>query len=90
MQQFSRMFGRKMICVRCINRSYNKIAKGIRLHDKITIFAFIQVRAFESNFFLNTNAVRLSSLKFGHYNYYFERLVYTLSVKRNKISKLVN
>ena len=44
--------------MRCINCSYNNIAKGIRLLDKIAIFVyagkkFTQVRAFESNFSLN-------------------------------------
>ena len=60
--------GRKLICVRCINWSYNIIAKGICHNDKITIVytkKIKQVRAFESNISLNTNAVRLSSLKLG-------------------------
>ena len=60
--------GRKLICVRCLNLSYNIIAKGIRLHDKKkTLFKqkIIQVKAFESNISLNINAVRLSSLKSG-------------------------
>ena len=50
------VLGRKVICVRCINCSYNSMdnmAKGIRLLDKKAIFLyrkkFIQVRAFESN-----------------------------------------
>ena len=53
------MLGRKVICLRYINCPCNNIAKGIRLHDKIAIFAytgkkFIQVRAFESNMSLKT------------------------------------
>ena len=52
------MWGRKVICVRCINCLHNNTAKSIRLHDKIAIFIytekkFIQVRAFESNTSLN-------------------------------------
>ena len=47
------MLGHKVVCVSCINCSYNNIAKGIRLLDKMAIFVlqenFIQVRAFESN-----------------------------------------
>ena len=47
------MLGRKLICLRCINCSYNNIAKGIRLLDKIAIFVhrgfLIQVRDFESS-----------------------------------------
>ena len=39
-----------VICVRCINCSYNNIAKGFRLLDTIAIFVYIgkiiQVRAF--------------------------------------------
>ena len=27
----------------CINGSYNNIAKGIRLHDKIVIFVYIKL-----------------------------------------------
>ena len=60
--------GRKLICVRCLNWSYNIIAKGIRLHDKkkhCLNKKIIQVKAFESNISLNINAVRLSSLKLG-------------------------
>ena len=30
--------GRKLICVRCINCSYNKIARSIGLLDRIAIF----------------------------------------------------
>ena len=45
------MLGRKMIYVRCINCSYNNVAKGICLHDKKAFFVyrknFMQVRAFE-------------------------------------------
>ena len=48
------MLGHKVINVRCINRSYNNMAKGIRLLDTKSIFVysgkiFIQVRAFENN-----------------------------------------
>ena len=44
--------GRKVICVSCINCSYNNIARSIGLLDKMAIFClyrkiFIQVRAFE-------------------------------------------
>ena len=43
-----------MICVGCINCSYNIVAKDIRYLDKIAIFVhtekIIQVRAFESSF----------------------------------------
>ena len=47
-----------MICVRCIHCSYNNIAKGIFLLDKMAIFVlyrkiFIQIRAFESSVPLN-------------------------------------
>ena len=45
------MLGRKVIYVRCINCSYNNVAKGIRLLDKkhfcLYRTNFIQVRAFE-------------------------------------------
>ena len=45
------MLGRKVIYVRCINCSYNNVAKGIRLLDKKhPLFIqenFMQVRAFE-------------------------------------------
>ena len=34
------MFGRKMICVRCINCSYYNIAKGICLLDKMAAFVY--------------------------------------------------
>ena len=45
---------RKVKCARCINCSYNKMAKVIRLLDKNATFVysgffFIRVRAFESN-----------------------------------------
>ena len=47
------MLGRKEIYVRCINYSYNNMAKGIRLLGKKAICLyrnfFLQVRAFESN-----------------------------------------
>ena len=33
-------WGRKVICVICINCSYNNIAKGIHLIDKIAIFVY--------------------------------------------------
>ena len=46
------MLGRKVIYVRCINCSYNNVAKGIRLLDKKAFFVYtgkkiMQVRAFE-------------------------------------------
>ena len=45
------MFGRKVIYVRCINCSYNNVAKGIRLIDKKAFMfvqeIFVQVRVFE-------------------------------------------
>ena len=41
------MLGRNVIYVRCINCSYNNVAKGIRLIDKKAIFDYTQVRAFE-------------------------------------------
>ena len=45
------MFGRKVIYVRCINCSYNNVAKGIRLLDKSNFCLYrkkcMQVRAFE-------------------------------------------
>ena len=46
------MLGRKVIYLRCINCSYNNVAKGIRLYDKKRNFClnmkqFMQVRAFE-------------------------------------------
>ena len=77
--------GRKLICVRCIHWSYNIIAKGICHNDKITIVYTKEkkLRAFESNISLNTNAVRLSSLKLGQL--FFERLVYRISVKRIRL-----
>ena len=34
------MFGRIAICVRCINCSYNNVAKGIRLLNKKAIFVY--------------------------------------------------
>ena len=34
------MLGRKVICVRCINCSYNNIAKVIRFLDKMAIFVY--------------------------------------------------
>ena len=34
------MLGRKMIYVRCINCSYNKVAKGMRLLDKNAFFVY--------------------------------------------------
>ena len=45
------MLGRKVIYVRCINCSYNNVAKGIRLLDKKAFFCLywkkiMQVRAF--------------------------------------------
>ena len=48
------LLGRKVICVRCINCSYNNITKRIRLLDKTVICVYtgkkiLQVRAFESN-----------------------------------------
>ena len=33
--------GRKVVYVRCINCSYNNVAKGIRLFDKKTVFVYI-------------------------------------------------
>ena len=46
------MLGRKVIYVRCINCSYNNVAKGFRLLDKKSNFClyrknFMQVRAFK-------------------------------------------
>ena len=45
------MLGRKVIYVRCINCSYNNVAKGVRLLDKKAIFVYtgkiMQIRAFE-------------------------------------------
>ena len=46
------MLGRKVIYLRCINCSYNNVARGIDLLDKKAFFAytgknFMQVRAFE-------------------------------------------
>ena len=38
---------RKVIYVRCINCSYNNVAKGIRLLDKIYRKILMHVRAFE-------------------------------------------
>ena len=35
------MLGRKVIYVRCINCSYNNIAKGIRPLDKKAIFVYV-------------------------------------------------
>ena len=34
------ILGRKVIYVRCINYSYNNVAKGIRLLDKKAIFVY--------------------------------------------------
>ena len=34
------MLGRKVIYVRCINCSYNNVAKGVRLLDKKAIFVY--------------------------------------------------
>ena len=36
------MLGVKVICVRCIHCSSNNTAKGIRLPDKIAIFAYTE------------------------------------------------
>ena len=45
------MLGRKVICVRCINCSYNNVAKGMRLLNKKHLLFIqensMQVRAFE-------------------------------------------
>ena len=43
------MLGRKVIYLRCINSSYNNVAKGIRLLDMFCLYRnnFMQVRAFE-------------------------------------------
>ena len=51
--------GGKVIYVKCINCSYNNMAKGIRLLDKKSIFClcrknFMQVRAFERYILLNS------------------------------------
>ena len=44
------MLGRKVIYVRCINCSYNNLAKGIRLLDK-KLFLFIQKKIHASKSF---------------------------------------
>ena len=36
-------------CVRCINCSYNNIAKDIRLHDKIAMFVYTVKSSFGRN-----------------------------------------
>ena len=46
------MLGRKVIYARCINCSYNNVAKGVRLLDKKAFFVYtgkkiMQVRGFE-------------------------------------------
>ena len=64
------MLGRKVIYVRCINCSYNNVAKGIRLLDKKAFFCLyrkklMQVRAFEryiplTDVLLHTRYVRFA------------------------------
>ena len=46
------LLGRKVIIVRCINCSYNKIANGIRLLDKIAIFVYTGKFHTSKSFFL--------------------------------------
>ena len=52
-----------MIYVRCINCSYNNVAKGIRLLDKkANIFVYTgKIRAFESYIPLRREGVNLDS-----------------------------
>ena len=47
------MLGRKVICVRCINCSYNNMAKDIRLLDKIAIFVCTEKKFIHANFKLS-------------------------------------
>ena len=56
-----------MIYVRCMNCSYNNVAKGIRLLDKKAIFVYIgkkfmQVRAFERYIPLQIISITFTSL----------------------------
>ena len=53
------MLGRKVICVRCINYSYNDIAKGIRLIDKLAIL-FIQEKSHTSKSFWKKHPLKHS------------------------------
>ena len=46
------MLGRKVIYVRCINCSYNNVAKGICLLDKKKAFLFIQEQFHASKSFI--------------------------------------
>ena len=67
------MLGRNMICVECINCLCINIANGIRLLDKMAIFVytgknFIQVRAFESNIYLNNPKIAECTIK-GKYEW---------------------
>ena len=43
------MFGRKVIYVRCINCSYNNVAKGIRLLDKKAFFVYTAKQKLQSD-----------------------------------------
>ena len=52
------MLGRKVIYRRCINCSYNNVAKGIRIPDN-KAFLFIQEKL-QLNRLLSTSTVRLS------------------------------
>ena len=59
------MLGRKERYVRCLNCSWNNIAKGTRPLDKKAIYVFyrkkiIQERAFESN-------IPLKSIEYNNY-----------------------
>ena len=69
-------WGRKVICVICINCSYNNIAKGIRLLDKIAIFVYIgkiiQGRAFERS--VSLTAYEFQVLQLTHISMYFGTL----------------
>ena len=52
----------KVNYVRCINCSYNNLAKGIRLLDKKAIFVYTQVGAFDSNIPLSAHEYLVSCL----------------------------
>ena len=66
--------GRKVICVRCLNCSFNNVAKSIRLLDKKSHFClyrkkFIQLNAFESSIPLEVYLFCASSNLFGSCNH---------------------
>ena len=58
------MLGRKMIYARCINCSYNNVAKGIRLLNKKAIFVYTGIISYSKSFY------KRNSLKVTHNSSY--------------------